>query len=65
MIHVQMSEDNPFHVARPNAERAQLRPNFLFMLDSKRNLPAAIGMKNVPGFELVGSLASVDDDHKR
>jgi hypothetical protein len=44
VIHVQMGENNPIHIARPDAERPQLRTDFLFALDAKRRFPADIGM---------------------
>jgi hypothetical protein len=62
MIHVQMGEDDPFHIARPDTERPQLRSDFFFTVDSKLNFPSDIGMKGGPGFEQMRSLAGVDDN---
>ena len=62
VIHVQMRENDAFHISRPDAERAQLWADFFFTVDSKRNFPSNIGMKGGPGFEQMRSLAGIDDD---
>jgi hypothetical protein len=45
VIHLQMREQDPLNVARPHAERAQLRSDLLFRRDSKADLPADIRME--------------------
>ena len=40
VTYVQMGEDDPFHVTRPDADRAQLRTDFLITVDPKRNFPS-------------------------
>ncbi len=60
MIHVQMSEDDPFHIARADAQRVQLRTYLFFAIDSKRDLPSDKGMKRLPGFDQMRTLASID-----
>jgi hypothetical protein len=57
-----MGEDDPFHIARRDTERPQLRSDFFFTVDSKLNFPSDIGMKRGPGFEQMRSLAGVDDN---
>jgi len=63
VIYVQMSEDDPFHIARPDAERAQLRTDFLITVDAKRNFPSDVGVKRLAGFEQMRSLARIDHDN--
>src|SRR6187455_98884 len=62
MIHVQVSEDNLFHIARSNAERTQLWAGLLFRVNLKHDLPSQKRMKRIAGFEQMRSLASVDHD---
>ena len=62
VIHVQMGENDPLHIARPDSQHAQLRTDFFFAVNSKRDFPSDIGMKRLPGFEQMHSLASVDHD---
>ena len=45
VIDVQVGEDDPFHVARPDAQSAQLRTDFLIALDLKPHLPAPVRMQ--------------------
>jgi hypothetical protein len=35
MVHVQMGENHPLHIARPDAECAQLRTDLLFAVDTE------------------------------
>src|ERR1700733_3688697 len=62
MVHVQMAENDPFHIARPDAERAQLRTDLLLMLDAECDLPPHERVKRLAGFEQMRALAGVDDD---
>jgi hypothetical protein len=63
VIHVQVSEDDLFHIARPDAHRAELRSDFLVALDPKHHFPSQVRVKRVGGLEEMRSLAGVDDDH--
>src|SRR6185437_12751653 len=62
MIHVQMGENDLFHITRSNAQRTQLRTDFIFPIDSKNDFPSRKGMIRRPCFEQMLSLAGVDDD---
>lgn len=60
VIHVQVSEDNPFHIARSHAEHPQLRPDLFFTIDSELDLPSDIRMERSSGFQQMSSLAGVN-----
>src|ERR1019366_3652277 len=62
MVHMQMGQDDPFHIARTDAERAQLRTDLLFALDAERDFPSDIRVKRLAGFEQVRALPGVDHD---
>lgn len=62
MIHVQMGENDLFHITRSNAQRTQLGTDFFFPIDSKNDFPSGKGMVRRPCFEQMRSLASVDYD---
>src|SRR5260370_38471231 len=63
MVHMQMGEDHPLHIARSDAERAQLRTDLLFALDAKRHFPADIRVKRLTGFQQMRALpAAYHDD---
>jgi hypothetical protein len=62
VIHVQMAENDFFHVPRSDAECAQLGTDLLVTINPERDFPSHIGMIRPPGFEQMRSLAGVDDD---
>ena len=63
MIHMQVGENNPFHITRTDAQCTQLRTDLLFRIDSKNNLPSSKGMIRPPSFQQMRSLAGVDDNN--
>src|SRR3981189_2924035 len=62
MVHMQMGENDPLHIARSDAERAKLRTDLLFALDAKRHFPAEVGVKRLAGFQQMRALPGVDRD---
>ena len=63
MVAVQVGEDDSFHISRPDAQRAQLRADFLIPLDAKGHFPAHVRMQGGRGLKQVRALAGVDHDH--
>ena len=63
VIHVQMREDHPLHVARRDADCAQLRSHFLLGFDAGRDFPADIGVQRFGAFEQVRALSGIDHDN--
>jgi len=47
MVHMQMGEHDAFHVARPDAERLQLRTDLLFAVDAEPDFPPDIRVKRL------------------
>jgi hypothetical protein len=62
VIAVQVCEDDPFHISRPNAKGAELRTDFLITLDSKCDFPPHVGMQGPAALQQVCSLARIDHD---
>ena len=62
VIHVQMREHDPLDVTRPDAERAQLRPDLLLRRDPEADLPADIRMERARVIQKVLALPGIDDD---
>jgi hypothetical protein len=63
VIHVQVGEDDLFHIARSDAHRAELRTDFVVALDPKHHFPSNIWVKRMRALKEMCSLAGVDDDH--
>src|SRR5262249_5641553 len=63
VIDMEMREHDAFHIPRADAERAQLRADFLLPLDSKRHLPAMVGMERCGTVEQMCPLPGIHDDY--
>src|SRR5262245_2934624 len=57
-----MCEHDLFDIPRSDAERAQLRANFLLMLDAKLHFPSVVGMQGPGAVEQMRPLTRIDDD---
>ena len=63
MVHVQMGENYFSHVARSNAECAQLRPDFFFTFNTKNDFPPQKWMIGLRGFKQMNPLSGVHDNN--
>ena len=63
VVNVQMSENDPFDIARAHAKGTQLRTDLLLGLDPERNFPTEIRMQRLAGLEQMRTLPAVDHDH--
>jgi hypothetical protein len=63
VIHMQVGENDLFYVIRRNAERAQLRTDFLLRIYSKPNFPSDVGVERTSSAEQMCSLAGVNHNN--
>jgi len=62
VIHVQMPQHNPFHIARSDPESPKLRSDLLPTFNPEGDLPSDIGMRRLTGFEKVRTLTCINHD---
>ena len=63
VVAVQVREDDTSHILPPDAERAQLRTDFLLPLDAKRHFPASVRVHGGRGLEQMRPLTGVHHHH--
>jgi hypothetical protein len=63
VVDVQMGQDDASYITGPDAEGAQLRPDLLITLDTKRHFPSNVGMERLAGLEQMRPLARIHHDH--
>ena len=63
VIDMQVSQHDSRHVVRRNAQRTQLRAEFLVGRDSESDFPAHVGMQRRGGLEEMSPLTRVHHDH--